>query len=727
MKLGRGRHSVLRRTGRRSILAAVLAIAGVGAGLRLYVPAFRPGSADASAGLQLLFAAFPRAGGPQALYVADSEGNVRRVSPDDGRTYDWGTWAFGGQRVVFTARAGLPGNPENLFLMDPDGSNVVQLTVNTWRNAQPKVSPDGTRVLFTSQWEEYPEVALYSLDLATLEVTNVSAVASTKGAFDSDPRWSADGGSIVFANSVGNGETRPTQIYLMNSDGTGRRAVTDDSFYNTDPSLSPNGEFVATASYRGSGHPRRDDATDPLDVKLSDWHLVTRAVGGRGERVLTNGELCAARPASDPCSPEQGSAFVPIWSLDGSSIGYIGILSQTSVCICMIDAGGTNPRVLFKSDDLAITWWDWNDPSAAQAGVPAIGREVRSERLLVSGSGSDGGRGLVTYGPDRWAGFPVLLRAPLRLIPEDARWTPDRRKIVFVAEMPYDIEAFEPHPAAAPPDERRPHFTLDFVRNLFEPAVQRPDVAGKQVFLMDADGSGLRQLTDPWIEDYADGLPDGEARGNIDPDVSPDGRYVVFTNVSSTTHESAILRLDLTTGEVYNLSSATAGAIPVADAHPRFSPDGRRVAFVSTGITNRLYVVNAQDGRGLVELSHDDYFTSSPAWSPDGRSIAFVSYRGSELPVLEGDPLEPGTSQRIRLDEWYLVRVDVRTGFQTVLTGSKESPAFNPVWSPDGRRIAFISMGDVPQPDIYVINADGTGRRPLQVTLRSHEEYVDWR
>jgi Tol biopolymer transport system component len=49
------------------------------------------------------------------------------------------------------------------------------------------------------------------------------------------------------------------------------------------------------------------------------------------------------------------------------------------------------------------------------------------------------------------------------------------------------------------------------------------------------------------------------------------------------------------------------------------------------------------------------------------------------------------------------------------------------VWSPDGTRIAYITVGLTNGPDIYIINATGGVPIPLQLTLDTKEEYVDWR
>ena len=243
---------------------------------------------------------------------------------------------------------------------------------------------------------------------------------------------------------------------------------------------------------------------------------------------------------------------------------------------------------------------------------------------------------------------------------------------------------------------------------------------------MSADGSDVRQLTTAWTEDYMDAIPEGEARGNTDPDVSPDGRYVVFTNLSGANQESFILRLDLRTGEVLNLTSLTAGPVPVADAKPRYSPDGSRIAFVSTvGGLTQVFVMDA-DGTHVRQLTDDDYINLDPCWSPDGRWLAYTSYRGREL-IEELEHEGSITARKVPMVDWYLVKLDTRTGEQTVLTGKENSPVFRPVWSPEGSSIAYISGGRSTQPDVFVVATDGRDPHPLQITLLSKEEFVDWR
>lgn len=694
--------------------------------------------------MKIVFAALQRlpdgsVGGLQQIYTANGDGSrIRQITFDDGYFYDWPVWAFNGTKIVYTARRGeTPGGEEAIWMMDPDGANRVKLTSNPWRNAQPKVSPDGRAIIFASIWNEGPELAIYRMDLKTLEVQNLTARGGGTFAFESDPNYSADGRSVVFAYSGGRNnetDTFPTQIWTMNADGTRARPVTDDEYYNTDPALSPDGRSVAISSYRGDGTPRH--AWPPQsagDIFLQDWKLIVRDLATGNERALTKGARC--RNWLSPCTSEAGSAWVPKWTPDGLHIGYLTFRSPIDSGIAVIDADGANAYPLIEVPGRSINWWDWTDgrETAPKDAVAAIGSAVSKSRLLFSGSVYDElddddvppAADLFVGSPDRWVTTKIT-PATGGLVAAKARWTPDRSHIVFTARVKVDRNAVAPVPAPPAGEDRRVHFTfaeLASVAESLEAARASGDVAEEQIFIMAADGSDVRQLTTPWTEDYLDAIPAGDARGNTDPDVSPDGRYLVFTNLSTLTKESFILRLDLESGEVVNLTNVTVGAVPVADANPRFSPDGSFITFNSSYVGgSQIYVMRA-DGSDVRALTSDDYANLGPSWSPDGKSILYSSYRGQQ-PI---DELEdPDAARTLPTKDWYAITFDVETGKTAAIAG-EDRLVLRPIWSPDGRHVAFISVGPTGQPDVYLVGSDGQGLRPMQATIRTKEGFIDWR
>jgi Tol biopolymer transport system component len=81
------------------------------------------------------------------------------------------------------------------------------------------------------------------------------------------------------------------------------------------------------------------------------------------------------------------------------------------------------------------------------------------------------------------------------------------------------------------------------------------------------------------------------------------------------------------------LRNLTPKPVGAAYADPAWSPDGRKIAFVSDRDGNsEIYVMNA-NGSGQRSLTRNPAYDADPAWSPDGRKIAFVSNRDGNYGV----------------------------------------------------------------------------------------------
>ena len=126
--------------------------------------------------------------------------------------------------------------------------------------------------------------------------------------------------------------------------------------------------------------------------------------------------------------------------------------------------------------------------------------------------------------------------------------------------------------------------------------------------------------------------------------------------------------LDLSEGSSGGSQAVLASAY--REAWPRYSPDGKRIAFESDrGGFSEVWLANA-DGSGAFALTNfRGPVTGSPAWSPDGRQIAFDTRASGEPQV-------------------YTIRAEKGAQPQRITTGNAN---FLPAWSADGRFLYFVS------------------------------------
>jgi dipeptidyl aminopeptidase/acylaminoacyl peptidase len=189
-----------------------------------------------------------------------------------------------------------------------------------------------------------------------------------------------------------------------------------------------------------------------------------------------------------------------------------------------------------------------------------------------------------------------------------------------------------------------------------------------------------------------------------DPQISPDGKRVVFTRVhidrEADEYRTAVWLVDVEGGAARALTSGK------WDAQPRWSPDGCRLAFVRKSAADapaQLCVLPMDGGEARV-LTTLAKGAKSPAWSPDGRRIAFLSGTdpARDEPAKEKPKNAParvitrpvfrwnneGFVDLEHLDQVWVV--DAEGGVPRRLTLGR-FVAQSPRWSADGRHVLFIS------------------------------------
>jgi len=270
------------------------------------------------------------------------------------------------------------------------------------------------------------------------------------------------------------------------------------------------------------------------------------------------------------------------------------------------------------------------------------------------------------------------------------------------------------------------------------------DTGRLQIYLMDPDGTNVRQLTEIEDNGFAALSPDGKkivfdsnrlrlptepgntsdlflmntdgteqmwlTRGSS-ATWSPDSKYIAYHASASGTGlpingdpGAPTSDSDIFVANVDDLMARMAGPQNITnngsdaiDDDADWSPDGTKIVFVShppsdppnNSVHAEIYLMNP-DGTGLTRLTYNDYEERAPSWSPDGSRIVFMARIGGsdfEICVMNADG--SGLAQLTN---------------NSLFNGT-------PAFSPDGQKIVY-TQGPAPQ-QVWMMNADGTGQMQL--------------
>jgi len=281
--------------------------------------------------------------------------------------------------IIFRLGGGIPGIAETqlyfvstrsghkeMWGMDYDGENQHQITHLNSISLSPRISPDGSRLAFSSLTKSGWQILMYSMDLGRL-------VSFPRfGGANLSPAWSPDGGRLAFSSSRsgdpeiyvadqsgGNlkrlttskmpdvspvwnpktgaqiawvsGRTDLPQIYTMESDGTNIQRITEEG-YAVSPAWSPNGQFLVFAWIR---------------------HYGPGVLGGQDIYIM---DLASKKFVE--LTHEGGRNDFPTWSPDGRHIAFQSSRSGSEQIWTML-ADGTNQKPLTVTGNNTQPNWSW--------------------------------------------------------------------------------------------------------------------------------------------------------------------------------------------------------------------------------------------------------------------------------------------------------------------------------------------------------------------------------
>ncbi|HEY3138889.1 MAG TPA: protein kinase [Blastocatellia bacterium] len=468
-----------------------------------------------------------------------------------------------GKSLVYASRAS--GNWD-IYLQRVGGRNPINLTKDSSADdTQPAFSPDGERIAFRSEREGG---GIYVMGATGESVRRVSDTGY-------NPAWSPDGEKILFATeSITQPLTRPTnsQLWIVTIDSGDKRLITEGDAL--EPHWSPHGYRIAYWTRPKVSGQGEDIWTIPAD-------------GGEAVRV-TSGTAINWNPVWSPegkslyFSSNRGGSMniwrVPIDEKSGAVLGQ-------PEAVTTIGAATSAQHLSFSRDGrLAYVAQEQIRNIRKVAFDPSTGKTAGEPVAITRGSmqlwfpdPSPDGEWLTCYSTGNQRHIFIMRTdgSDLRDLTDDnnryawPRWSPDGKRIAFSSRRTGDYE----------------------------------------IWAINRDGSGLRQLT--------------QSHGGHYSPWSPDGTRIAYS-IHNPKNDCVIFQPDKAWGE-----QTPEYLVPLGDPNLSFeawswSPDGKRLV----GIRHLLRGIHS--GIGIYDLGSKRYdwltdFGDFPLWLKDGRRILFVN------------------------------------------------------------------------------------------------------